>query len=126
VFLSKHGKKKNLKVHRIVLEAFCGKCPDAMETAHIDGDVSNPSRDNLMWVTRKENAFHRDHIHNTQSRGETSVLSKLTNSDVGRVRESKIFGAAAKDLAAIYGVSPNTIYKIVDRSRWAHLQSFNC
>jgi hypothetical protein len=114
-------RRKSLKVHRLVLEAFCGPCPYGMEAGHLDGDPSNASIDNLKWITGKENMAHRDHVHNTQARGQSSPRSKLTQEDVLRIRESSIFGATVDDLSSVYGVSPNTIYKIRDRSRWAGL-----
>jgi hypothetical protein len=51
---------------------------------------------------------------NRQSRlcGEDSPVARLTNSDVERIREASLFGAKRKDLAAVYGVSYETIRTI--------------
>ncbi len=42
-------------------------------------------------------------------RGEKGGRSKLSNEDVKRIREARLFGAMQKDLAAAYGVSVPTI-----------------
>ncbi|QOV97160.1 HNH endonuclease [Rhodococcus pyridinivorans] len=41
----------NRKVHRLVLEAFTGPCPDGMVGCHNDGDTTNNRLDNLRWDT---------------------------------------------------------------------------
>ncbi len=42
-------------VHRLVLEAFVGPCPDGMECRHLDGNQTNNWLDNLAWGTKQEN-----------------------------------------------------------------------
>ena len=42
-------------VHRLVLEAFVGPMPEAMETRHLDGNPANNCLDNLRYGTRAEN-----------------------------------------------------------------------
>lgn len=39
-------------VHRAVLEAFVGPCPEGKEGCHRDGDVRNDAASNLYWGTR--------------------------------------------------------------------------
>ena len=45
----------NLKVHRLVCEAFHGPCPPGMEVLHLDENGLNNRPENLRWGTRKEN-----------------------------------------------------------------------
>lgn len=43
-------------VHRLVLEAFVGPCPEGMEACHFpDRDPSNNRLENLRWGTHREN-----------------------------------------------------------------------
>ena len=42
-----------LYVHRLVCAAFHGTCPKGHECAHLDGDPSNNTPDNLAWVTHR-------------------------------------------------------------------------
>lgn len=58
VGLSKNGKKKQYQVSRLVAEAFIPN-PDNKETVnHIDGDTQNNAKENLEWMSRKENVQH--------------------------------------------------------------------
>ena len=46
-------------LHRIVLEAFVGPCPEGHECDHINRDKDNNELTNLRWVTPKENSANR-------------------------------------------------------------------
>lgn len=52
--------RKNEYIHRLVLEAFVGPCPEGMECCHNDGDPSNNYLQNLRWDTPSANGF--DHV----------------------------------------------------------------
>lgn len=56
------GGKRGFLVHRMVLEAFVGPCPDGMEALHWDDDPFNNKLTNLRWGTRSENM--RDKVRN--------------------------------------------------------------
>lgn len=55
VVLCRDGKGKDMYVHRLVLMAFVGPCPEGMEGCHNDGDATHNDVDNLRWDTRAEN-----------------------------------------------------------------------
>ena len=58
VLLCKDGKSKNMKVHRLVAEAFIPN-PNNLETVnHKDEDKTNNSASNLEWMTRKDNTIY--------------------------------------------------------------------
>ena len=58
VALQREGKRFEVLVHRLVLEAFVGPCPDGMECFH-DNDVAWDNRlSNLKWATHQENIIH--------------------------------------------------------------------
>lgn len=53
------GIVKSQYVHRLVLEAFVGPCPDGMEACHWN-DVADDNRlENLRWATRSSNRYDR-------------------------------------------------------------------
>lgn len=59
VMLQSGAEQKYKWVHRLVLEAFTGPCPDGFDGCHNDGDPSNNHTDNLRWDSRRENAKGR-------------------------------------------------------------------
>lgn len=62
VHLWKYGKRSSHRVHRLVLQAFVGPCPDNMECRHLN-DIPNDNRlENLVWGTSSENS--RDCVNN--------------------------------------------------------------
>lgn len=63
VVLSQPGRNpRSATVHRLVLEAFVGPCPDGMECCHYDDDPSNNRIENLRWDTHSAN--QRDLVRN--------------------------------------------------------------
>lgn len=55
VGLSKGGKRKHFKVHRLVWEAFNGPIPEGYECNHINEDKTDNRLENLNLMTPKEN-----------------------------------------------------------------------
>ena len=58
VQLSKEGKVKACKVHRLVSQAFIPNPDNLPQVNHIDENKENNHVDNLEWVTCRENANH--------------------------------------------------------------------
>lgn len=58
VALCKNGTFKNMKVHRLVANAFVGRARGMNEVNHKDGNKDNNSADNLEWCSRKHNIRH--------------------------------------------------------------------
>lgn len=56
--LTINGKKKQVKIHRMVAETFLIQDNDKIIVNHIDGDTHNYHLSNLEWVTEKENSLH--------------------------------------------------------------------
>lgn len=57
VRLSRGGRSVDILVHRAVLEAFAGPCPEGLEGLHGNGDPSDNRVENLRWGTRSENTL---------------------------------------------------------------------
>lgn len=55
VSLRRPGIQKTFYVHRLVLEAFVGPCPEGMEACHGNGDPGDNRIENLRWDTRFAN-----------------------------------------------------------------------
>jgi hypothetical protein len=117
VNLTGHGKRKQVFLHKLVLEAFVGTRPEGMEACHNDGNRCNPSIDNLRWDTRSAN--HQDkHKHGTAQIGERANNSKLTEHVVRIIRQSKITAAQA---SRSFGLSKTNAKRIVRGDTWRHV-----
>ena len=55
VTLWRGGRQRTQLVHRLVLSAFHGPCPDGSEALHRDGIRTNNYLENLSWGTHSEN-----------------------------------------------------------------------
>lgn len=104
-------------VHRLVLSAFIGPCPDFMEAAHLDGNRLNNSLENLKWVTRKENHSHKS-MHGTRQSGEKAPSAKLSWESVRYIR-SQYRKIRQTDLAERFGVNRTTIQRIHSGECWS-------
>lgn len=62
VHLSKDKKPKKYLIHRLVAEAFIPNPDNKPCVNHIDGDKWNNNKNNLEWVTYRENTFHAQKI----------------------------------------------------------------
>lgn len=113
--------QKTFPVHRLVLFAFVGPCPEGMEACHNDGDYSNNTLVNLRWDTHQGN--ERDKCrHGTSNHGERNGSAKLTEGDVRSLREKYASGAySMSKLAKEYGITLGTVHPIIHRKTWSHV-----
>lgn len=114
VSLSRHGSAKQCRVHRLVLAAFVGPCPEGHEGAHGDGDTSNNRLSNLTWKTPAANSADRVR-HGRQTR--KARWQKLTPAKVRRIRAAVAAGASQTEQARKHGVHPSHVCKLVNGSK---------
>ena len=109
VSLQLDKRQKTLHVHRMVLEAFVGPCPEGHEALHHDGDKGNSQLGNLRWGTHVENCTDRTR-HGTSG----SVLT------LSRAREILALKGSARqvDIAAQFGVSQVLVSQIHRGKVW--------
>jgi hypothetical protein len=107
-------------VHRLVLEAFVGPCPEGMECRHKDGDPGNNRLDNLCWGTPREN--YEDAVrHGTDLKGEEQNGSVLTEADVLEAVAMSRAGERIVAIARRFEVTPPAIGKILSGENWRHV-----
>lgn len=114
-------------VHRLVLLAFVGPCPDGMEGCHDDNDPRNNCVSNLRWDTMERN--QQDRVkHGTHNRGSNSTRAKLNEAAVRRIRQGSVgIVISQRDYsrrcAHKYGVTPESIRSILyTRKRWPGIE----
>lgn len=96
-------------VHRMILEAFVGPCPEGMETRHLDGDKLNNNLGNLCWGTQREN--WEDNL-------KAGVGSKLRPEDIPRIRWMLAHKWSQKSIAKEFNVTAGAINKINVGKSW--------
>lgn len=120
------GLTEHVEVHRLVLLAFVGPCPDGMEACHFpDRDPANNRLDNLRWDTPAANSADQ-YTHNPNrgalcsQPGESNPFAKLTASDVRAIRAEYAGGCVTqKELGDRFGVTHSAISKIIRAHNWA-------
>ena len=117
VNLTRPGKRKQESVHRLVLSAFYGPCPEGLEACHNDGDRTNSAACNLRWGTRSDN--HGDKVkHGTWQGGENNGNSKLDWTKVREIRETRKTGKTYKAIAKMFGIGKTTARRVCTNARW--------
>lgn len=109
------GRKTLQLVHRLVLLAFVGPCPEGCEARHFpDRNPKNNRLTNLSWATKKVN--QKDRIrHGTHSRGEKHGIAKLTNAQAEELRKMVSGGLSRTAAAKKFGISGSAAGRIVQR-----------
>lgn len=123
VMLSRDGKARRYKVHRIVLNTFVGPRPPGMECRHFpDRDQKNNRLTNLSWGTHIENELDKV-VHGTLMRGEYHASSKLTADDVGRIFALRESGFLQREIGAQIGICQSHVAAILAGRKWASYRS---
>ena len=117
---------KNRLVHRLVLEAWIGPCPEGCVTNHKNGNKTDNRLQNLEYCTQKENMVHACGYglcpKPPTTRGSECRLAKLTEEKILALRAEKDRKPGyLKRLSAQYGITPSTVSKILLRRIWTHV-----
>lgn len=117
VALRRDGSTHLRHVHRLVLLAYVGPCPEGHESLHHDDDPKNNRLANLRWGTRTENRL--DAVRNLRRRGGKQRGAALTRDQVRRIKQHLRASVPRQRIASAFGVSRTTISKIADGRTWA-------
>lgn len=109
--------KVTMYVHRLVLEAFIGPCPEGKECRHKDGNRKNASLSNLEWGTPTQNAADKLR-HGTEPFGSRRYNAKLTEADVETVLRLRESGMTYRAIAERFDVATTTIKGIFNGHSW--------
>jgi hypothetical protein len=118
VHLCRDGSVFSRFVHRLVLEAFVGPCPEGMECCHFpDSTPSNNALSNLRWDTKQSNMADKV-IHGTDPSGTRNPRAKLIPAHVQEIIALAAQGCAQSKIAKMYGVSKASIWYILKGETW--------
>ncbi len=121
VTVYRHRKAWRALLHRLVLRAFVGPCPDGMEARHFpSNDRTNCRIDNLCWGTREQNVQDRADMGMTP-KGTDRWNAVLDEPKVLEIRRRREDGEHLRDLASEFGVSKSLIGAIHTRTAWKHI-----
>jgi len=118
VCLNRDGKEITRSVHRLVLEAFVGSCPEGMECCHNDGNQQNNALLNLRWDTHSGNMKDKKR-HGTTNLDLRGVSWKLMDEDVVEIRRLReIEQWSIPTIAKQFDVSQEAIgYRLMNRTK---------
>jgi len=121
ISLSKEGKQQTRLVHRLVLEAFVGPCPNGKVCRHLDGNPANNNLSNICWDTQSNNLKDKAK-HNTVPWGETSPNHRLEKEEVQAIRYLYLkCGLTQKDIADRYDITQSHVSRLVNKNCWSRL-----
>lgn len=125
ITINTSGKKRTLKIHRLVAECFIENKTNKNIVNHKDGNKENNNSCNLEWVNNQENVNHawaNGLNKNVARKGSCNGQSILTEEQVLDIRSKYIPNIITrKDLAQEYNVTVSCIKDILTRRSWKHV-----
>ena len=113
-------RKQSFRVHRLVLDAFVGPCPEGLEACHENGNRIDNRLSNLRWDTRSNN--HQDKLkHGTDHRGSKNPQAKLSEEQVGEIKRLLGQGVKQVDIARRFNIHKGTVHDIKKGHNWGWL-----
>lgn len=115
--------KKSYRVHRFIMECLLGReIKEGYVINHIDGNKGNNLPSNLEEITISQNTKHAyDNNLAKAKKGSDNAQSKLTQKDVEKIFELRRDGEKVSSIAVMFEISPKTVYAILGKKRWKHL-----
>lgn len=116
VILMRDRQRNTALVNRLVAHAFLGVPPSPEhQAAHWDGNRQNNRASNLRWASPLENQADKLRHRTLHVR---TWNSKLSETDIERVRDMACCGISQKRIGAHFDVQPAYIGKVVRGLKW--------
>ena len=122
VTVGKNGKRRKIKVHRIIAMAFIPNPNNLPEVDHIDNNKKNNCVSNLQWITGYDNKSKIP--FETRSKTHSGILNGraiLTPHEVEEIRELYRSGLSRSEIAKRFGRGWTTINHIVKGNTWKNI-----
>jgi hypothetical protein len=112
------------KVHLLVAAAFLPNPNNLPEVDHVEGNKNDCRACKLEWVTTAENQRRAIALGLKKPvRGEASGGAKLTDEKVREIRLlAKTTKTSHRKIGEMFGVKLLTIFNVVHRKTWAHVE----
>jgi hypothetical protein len=113
-------KNVTVRTHRLVARLFCSGHEDGLVVNHIDGNKLNNDYRNLEWVTHEQNLSHAacNLLCDFGEFNRSAVLDWAKVLAIRTMSKHKLF--SSRKLAAIYGVSYQSILSARKGTTWKH------
>lgn len=118
VDLYKNGKRTHHLTHILVARTFLGCDDKSLEVNHKDGNHFNNNIENLELVTHLQNIRHARENGLINDYGEKSANAALSDYEAFKVRKFWQMGCTQTEIAETFGVSIQTISKIVNNKSY--------
>jgi NUMOD4 motif len=121
VLLSRPGTRFTVNVHRLVLAAFAGPCPQGQQTRHGRGGALDNRLVNLSYGTPAENMADKVRdgtVGHIGPSGERNGNAKLTAAIVDECRSCRAAGVTIAALARLHGVDQSTMSVALAGKTW--------
>lgn len=118
-----NASRKHWKVHQLVMLAFVGQRPAGKEINHKNGIKTDNRLENLEYITHQENITHTIQLKGCAVQGIKNHRAKLNDEKVREIRRLYSSGVMRiPKLSALYGVSTNVMWRVVNRVSWKHVE----
>lgn len=117
------GSSQYMLIHRVVLEAFAGPCPQGHQGCHGNGNRADNRLCNLRWDTVAANELDKI-AHGTRSTGEKNGRAYLTDAEVREIRElykASVHTGAIAEIGRRFGITTAHARDIVRGRIWKHV-----
>ena len=123
VSLSKNGKKKIHRVHKLVASIFIDNPNNYPVINHKDGNKLNNCVDNLEWCTCQENIDHAVKMNlRADQRGENNPYHKITEQQAKEIIDLLLSKKYTQlEISRMYGLSDDYAGNIKRKKLWKYL-----
>jgi len=123
VTLYSNKKPKKFLIHRLVAFAFLGDKSDNLEINHKNKVRSDNRLENIEWVTRSYNAYHKYKTYQ-YPQGSSHCRSKLDEETVMKIKFYIKNGIRICDISRKLNIHQSTIGEIKQGRTWSHLEGY--
>src|SRR3990167_1438337 len=121
-WITKTGKNRHIRLHRLVYVYFYGDIPNGYEIHHKDNNKLNNHPDNLALVTHQQNMRMAadDGLYQSVI-GSNNPCAKVNESTIEKICQLLSEDKTARAIAKQLGISVHIIYNLVHGKTWQHL-----